>query len=311
MARLARLVVPGLPHHVTQRGNRRMQTFFSEDDYRAYLKLLAEACADSGVACWAYCLMPNHVHLILVPPRTRRPARANRPAGPAPADSLRATLGEAHRRYSRRINLREDWRGHLWQERFHSFVMDEPHLIACARYVEQNPVKAGLVRRARDWPWSSARAHLAGRDDGLCEVAPLIERAAGWLGKDWRALLAGKTPAETLERLRGHARSGRPLGDAAFVADLDAATGRRLAPRRPGRPRNEENWGQYINYCRRPAFKPRKPVLQAVARASEISILSPINSSPAPSSGSPARRAAGDRASSSFGRRKSGGTGRP
>ena len=237
MARLARIVVPGLPHHVTQRGNRRMETFFGEADYRAYRDLLAEACEKTGVACWAYCLMPNHVHLILVPPLEPKAATAETPAGPAPADSLRATLGEAHRRYTRRINSREGWRGHLWQERFHSFVMDAPYLMACARYVEQNPVKAELVGRPEDWRWSSAAAHLAGRDDALCQVTPLLERAADWLGQDWRGLLDGTTGPEALEALRGHARTGRPLGDTAFLERLEAATGRRLKPGRAGRPR--------------------------------------------------------------------------
>ncbi len=98
---------------------------------RAYRALLAEHCRAAGVACWAYCLMPNHVHLILVP---------------SDEDGLGRALGEAHRRYTRRINFREGWRGHLWQERFHSFVMDEPHLLACARYVERNPVTAATAR---------------------------------------------------------------------------------------------------------------------------------------------------------------------
>ena len=121
MSRIARAVIPGIPHHVTQRGNRRLETFFSDDDYRLYIDLLAESCQRSGTEIWGYCLMPNHVHLIMVP---------------ADADGLRASLGEAHRRYARAINQREDWRGHLWQERFQSFPMDEAHLAAAARYVE-------------------------------------------------------------------------------------------------------------------------------------------------------------------------------
>ena len=129
MPRIARIVVPHLPHHVTQRGNRRMKTFFCDEDYLEYLRLLAHWCSRHGNRIWAYCLMPNHVHLIVVP-RT--------------ADGLRRGIGEAHRRYSRRINFRQGWRGHLWQARFASFVMDEPHLIAAARYVERNPVRARL-----------------------------------------------------------------------------------------------------------------------------------------------------------------------
>ena len=113
MARLARVVVPGMPHHVTQRGNRRQPTFFREDDYAAYLELMGQWCRERGVEIWAYCLMPNHVHLIAVPQSE---------------DGLRLAIGEAHRRYTRRVNFREGWRGHLWQGRFASFVMDEPYL---------------------------------------------------------------------------------------------------------------------------------------------------------------------------------------
>ncbi len=215
MARFARVVVPGLPHHVTQRGNRRLETFFGEADYRAYMALLAEYCGKAGVAVWAYCLMPNHVHLILVP---------------KDEDGLRRALGEAHRRYTRRVNLREGWRGHLWQERFHSFAMDEPHLLAAARYVELNPVRAKLARRPADWRWSSARAHLSGRDDALVEVAPLLERVG-----DWRAFLAGGLADDALQAIRRHARTGRPLGGAAFVERLEARLGRPLRPGKRGR----------------------------------------------------------------------------
>jgi putative transposase len=214
MARFARVVAPGVPHHVTQRGNRRLETFFGEADYRAYIALLAEYCAKAGVAVWAYCLMPNHVHLILVP---------------EDEDGLRRALGEAHRRYTRRINVREGWRGHLWQERFHSFAMDEAYLLAAARYVELNPVRAKLKRRARDWRWSSARAHLEGRDDGLVAVAPLLERVG-----DWRAFLTGGLAEDDLEALRRHARTGRPLGGAAFLEALEARLGRPLRPGKPG-----------------------------------------------------------------------------
>ena len=215
MARLARVVAPRVPHHVTQRGNRRLETFFGDDDYRAYRALLAEHCAAAGVACLAYCLMPDHVHLILVP---------------RDEDGLRAALGEAHRRYTRRVNLREGWRGHLWQERFHSFPMDRAWLMAAARYVELNPVRAGLVRRARQWPWSSARAHLAGRDDALVRTAPLLR-----LAPDWKAFLAEGLDEERLEALRRHARTGRPLGAKPWVKRVEQRLGRTLAPQKPGR----------------------------------------------------------------------------
>src|SRR5437868_509366 len=139
MVRLARVVVPLYPHHVTQRGNRRQQTFFCEEDYRAYKSLLGIWCRRLGVGIWAYCLMPNHVHLIAVPESE---------------SALRVALGEAHRRYTRRVNFREGWRGHLWQGRFGSVVLDGAHLFAAGRYVERNPVRAGLWVEPWDYQWS-------------------------------------------------------------------------------------------------------------------------------------------------------------
>jgi putative transposase len=214
MARLARVVAPGLPHHVTQRGNRRQPVFFSDDDYAAYRALLAEGCRAAGVAVWAYCLMPNHVHLILVP---------------RDEDGLRAALGETHRRYTRHVNFREGWRGYLWQGRFASCPMDERHLLAGARYVELNPVRARLTARPEEWPWSSARAHLAGRDDGLAAVKPLLA-----LAPDWAGFLAGGLSDAERDTIRAGERTGRPLGAEKFTARLERRLGRTLARRKPG-----------------------------------------------------------------------------
>ncbi|MDP8225022.1 MAG: transposase [Candidatus Lernaella stagnicola] len=161
MARIARIVAVEHPHHVIQRGNRRQSTFFCDEDYESYLDLMAGWCTKHAVEIWGYCLMSNHVDLIAVPTRTE--------------ESLRLAIGEGHRRYTRRIKFREGWRGHLWQERFHSYPMDEYPLLAAARYVKQNPVRAGMLEKAGDYPWSSAAAHLAGRDDRLVLVKPLLE----------------------------------------------------------------------------------------------------------------------------------------
>lgn len=226
MARLARIVIPGVAHHVTQRGNRRLPVFFSDDDRELYLALLAEAARASGTACLAWCLMDNHVHLILVPERE---------------DGLRATLGEAHRRYTRHVNFREGWRGHLFQGRFASYPMDDAHLMAAVRYVELNPVAARMVARAEDWPWSSARSHLAGKraaDDPLTDVAALGRHV-----RNWRALLrhgleaagldeGGEAVAESIE---ARLRTGRPLAEPEWIVAQEAASGRALAPRRRGR----------------------------------------------------------------------------
>jgi len=218
---MARLVVPNHPHHVTQRGVRRMETFSSVEDYQAYIELMAASCKKAGTQVWAYCLMPNHVHLILVPDCE---------------DGLRAALGEAHRRYTRMINFREKCRGHLWQERFHSFPMDEHYLQACARYVELNPVRAGLVKRPEDWRWSSAGAHLKGEDDGLVTVQPLLDRVGGEVAH-WGQFLAGGIKDAELKKLHMHTQTGRPLGADAWVKELEAETGRRLQAKPPGRPK--------------------------------------------------------------------------
>ena len=146
-----------------------------------------------------------------------------------PGLKRRAALGEAHRRYTRRVNFREGWRGFLWRGRFASFPMDGAHLLACARYVEQNPVRAGLARRARDWRWSSARAHLKGADDGLASVAPLLEMAP-----DWSDFLGGRLAEDDDAAIRARERTGRPLGPDAFVARLETAAGRTLMPGKPG-----------------------------------------------------------------------------
>ena len=214
MARMARLVVPGYPHHVTQRGSRRQTTFFCSDDYEAYLRLLAKAAETASVDVWAYCLMPNHVHLILVP---------------ADESGLAAFLSEAHRRYARRINAREGWRGHLWQERFYSCVMDERHLLMAARYVELNPVRSEICQRPEQWKWSSVHAHLKGHDDSIVKVAPMLERVG-----NWREYLEIEVNEREFDSLREHSRSGRPIGDSTFVEDLERWTGRRLRRAKPG-----------------------------------------------------------------------------
>ncbi|MDT9600695.1 transposase [Sphingosinicella rhizophila] len=226
MARIARIVVPNVPHHVTQRGNRRQDVFFGEEDYAAYKGLVAEACAREGVRCLAWCLMPNHVHLILVPP--------------AP-DALRGALAEAHRRYARRINLANDWTGYLFQGRFASYPMDDAHLMIAIRYVELNPVRAGLTKSAEAWPWSSARAHVGGKPDGLTDLAALAGVHRNWRTMLRQGLEAGDVPDEAAAAIELHQRTGRPWGDAAFLAGLEGETGRALGPGRRGRPRRENN----------------------------------------------------------------------
>jgi putative transposase len=214
MARMPRIVVPGYPHHVTQRGNRRQRTFFYEDDYRYYVELLSQFSQQAGTEIWAWCLMPNHVHLVMVPRHE---------------DGLRAALGEAHRRYTRHINFRQSWRGHLWQERFHSFLMDEDYLLATVRYVERNPVSAGLCETPEQWRWSSAHAHLKGQDDGLVRVKPMLDRI-----DNWSAYLSSNNDTSEIDTIRRHTRTGRPLGSSHFINKLEQLSGKPIAPKRPG-----------------------------------------------------------------------------
>jgi putative transposase len=222
MARLARVVAPGLAHYITQRGNRGQPTFFCDEDYQHYLDTMGQWCDAHQVEIWAYCLMPDHVHLIAVPQS---------------ADGLGRAIGEAHRRYTRMVNAREEWRGHLWQGRFASFVLDEPYLLTAARYVELNPVRAGMVKTASRYRWSSASAHVRGRDDMLVRVAPLLE-----MNPNWRTSLARVIRKEDATLLRAHERTGRPLGEEAFLETLEQDLGRTLRRQKPGpkgRPRSE------------------------------------------------------------------------
>ena len=214
MARLARLVIPGLPHHVTQRGNGRARTFFDDADYALYRDLLAEHCRAADVEVWAWCLMPNHVHLILVP---------------ADADGLRRALARVHRRYAGAIHARRRRTGHFWQGRFGAVAMDEAHLAAALRYVSLNPVRARLVARARDWRWSSTRAHLSGKDDGITARRPVRDRFP-----DFAALLADAPTPDEFVRLRAAESIGRPLGDESFLAGLEKLAGRQLRPGKRG-----------------------------------------------------------------------------
>lgn len=193
MPRIARLVVPGIAHHVTQRGNRQQQIFFTDDDRRAYLDMMAAALKRSNTKCLAWCLMDNHVHLMLVPDKV---------------DGLRAPLASVHTKYAQRINWQHQLGGHLFQGRFASYPMDDRHMMFAARYIECNPVKAGLVSSCEEWRWSSARAHVEGIDDGLTDW-----RELGQYVPNWRAMLAEGLDAGAI--VENALRTGAPLGNVA------------------------------------------------------------------------------------------------
>jgi len=198
-----------------------MQTFFCEDDYQEYITLMANSCRRYEVDVWAYCLMPNHVHFIAVPKQ---------------ANGFRHAMGEAHRHYTRHINFREKWRGHLWQERFGSYPMSENHLLAAARYVELNPVRASMAKEPWSYKWSSAGAHVRGYDDELVRVGPLLE-----IVEDWRSFIEEDITREEMERFRLHERTGRPLGDEAFLERLEKLVSRVLRQQKPGPKKKDTN----------------------------------------------------------------------
>ncbi len=222
MSRAARIVVPGAAHHVTQRGARRQQTFFTDTDYARYVDLIAEGRLKANVSVVAWCLMPNHVHLILVPQTT---------------DGLVRALSSAHQRYTWVINRRNGWTGYLWQRRFHSTPMDDAHLILAIRYVELNPVRARLVERPEEWRWSSVRGRVSGTGDALIEGArpELLANVA-----DWKGFLAEGLDEANARRIRSIETKETVLGGPAFVRHVETMAGRSLETRPRGRPRK---WG--------------------------------------------------------------------
>ena len=216
MARLARVVVPELPHHVIHRGNRRQNVFFRDEDKENYLNILRLQARLFALEVWAYCLMDNHVHLIVVP---------------KDQESLSQAIGETHKLYTRMINFREGWRGSLWEGRFKSMVMDERYVRAAVRYVERNPVRAKVVKKAEEYPWSSAGFRVKKQENPLLSDFYLLEEIS-----DWSQYLGEEEDKEQFGRMRLQSLSGRPLGDVNFLRNLEQRLGRALIKRRPGPP---------------------------------------------------------------------------
>jgi putative transposase len=219
MTRFARIVIPGCPHHITQRGNHRRRVFFSDSDYRFYLKQLRRHFSARSIQMDGYSLMPNHVHQIVIPPT---------------ASSLALGVGCLHNDFARFQQMRQGLTGHFWQNRFFSCPMEEDHYWEAMRYIELNPVRAGLVKQAWDWPWSSAQAHVSGVDDtGLLNMDLWSQR---FNGAQWKQFLEeGSGASDTIRRFRTATQTGRPLGGREFIVRLEQMTGRKLLPQKRGR----------------------------------------------------------------------------
>lgn len=223
MPRLARTVCARVPHHITQRGNRREDVFFSDDDRLAYLEWLKDYAERYGVDILAYCLMTNHVHLIAVP---------------ASEDGLQKALKPLHMRYAQRVNRSRGWAGHVWQGRYFSSALDEEYLWAAVRYVERNPVRAKMVRKAENYRWSSAVAHCGLKSDPVLTRKPIWQRQFESIG-NWSAWLAEGDEPQRLAILRRNVEKGLPCGSEKFVLKLERLAGRALQYRPRGRPKKE------------------------------------------------------------------------
>jgi putative transposase len=216
MPRTARVVVPNCPHHVTQRGNRRCDVFLDAADREQYLDGLAKYAELYGVKVWAYCLMTNHVHLILVPKH---------------AEGLGLLLKQTHQTYATHFNLHTGESGHLWQGRYFSCPLDEDHLWTAVRYVEMNPVRAGLVEAAVGFRWSSAQGHAGLRSD------PVLDSTFPPAGaiKDWQTWLHFES-TEQEKQLQQCTQSGLVCGSESFIKKIERRLKRKLIPGKRGRP---------------------------------------------------------------------------
>lgn len=224
MPRLARMVIPGMPHHVVQRGNNRQDVFFLDEDWGVYLDFLKEYAAQFGLEVMGYCLMTNHVHLVVCPHHE---------------DALAKGVGRTHFRYAQYINRFHRRTGHVWQGRFGSCALDEDHFWTALRYVEQNSVRARMVGQAWEYEWSSAAAHVGEEgDQGLLDLA---EWAKIMPSADWRRALRRRVPKREGVFLWKNTYRGWPLAGDSTVAKFEKLLGRRLRPLPLGRPQGSRD----------------------------------------------------------------------
>ncbi len=220
MPRIARIIIPDIPHHITQRGNNRQDVFFTDDDKVVYLGILKAQADNFGLLIDGYCLMTNHIHLITTPHKE---------------DSLAKAMGRTNLLYSQYINRLHKRGGHLWQNRYFSNVLGQRYFFNALRYIERNPVRAGICRRAWNYPWSSASAHVNGSSDayGLIDAGRWKELSGSM---DWKEVLQGRESEADITKMRAYCRTGRPLGSDSFISKLESKLGRRLRALPVGRP---------------------------------------------------------------------------
>ncbi len=224
MPRTARIVIPDLPYHITQRGNYRQDIFQDNEDRLSYLSWINDYSKKYKLSIFAYCLMDNHVHFIAIPRKE---------------DSLAKVFSISHMRYSQYFNKKKNASGHLWQGRFYSCVLDEGYLLAALRYVERNPVRAGIVRKPWRWKWSSAGVHV-GKENGIInieQITNLIDTST----EEWKEYIGSDENEEEVEDIRKHTLLGRPLGTKDFIAKLGKRIGMVLSVLPRGRPKKQRS----------------------------------------------------------------------
>jgi len=220
MPRLARVVIPNVPYHITQRGNRRDDVFFDDDDREFYLQTLQEYAKKFKVEVWAYCLMTNHIHLILRPSTQK---------------GLQQVLKPLHMRYAQYINKKMGWKGHLWQGRYFSSALDEAYTYSAIRYVEQNPVRAKMVKDPSEYPWSSARAHLGLEPNDILSKIPNSHAPSS--DTEWQSYLNQNNSQESVEIINRNIEKGLPCGNSEFIANMEQESNRDLSYKPIGRPK--------------------------------------------------------------------------
>ncbi len=224
MPRIARIVLEGLPYHITQRGNNKQDVFFVDDDRKVYLEILKQQTEKYGLTIMGYCLMTNHIHLVAIP---------------AQEDSLAKAVGRTHFIYTQYINRFHKRSGHLWQGRFYSCGLDEHHFFAAMRYIEHNALRAGICRKPWNYEWSSAAAHIDA--DSKSELLDLGRWYDMMKAGQWKQLLMQRLPDKAINEIRSGLLRGRPLGSDSFISKLEKLAGRRLRPLPVGRPKKEND----------------------------------------------------------------------
>ncbi len=222
MPRLARNVFPDIPHHITQRGNRREDVFFTDEDRLIYLEWLQLYCEKYDVSILAYCLMTNHVHLVLTPHSV---------------NGLQQVLKPLHMRYSQHINKIKGWKGHLWQGRFFSSPLDDAYTWSTIRYVERNPVQAGMQVKSEDYRWSSAAAHCGLKEESLLATLPCS--MSGIYQDNWSEWLTEPENQGVIDIIQRNVEKGLPCGDDNFISQLEVVAKRSLQYKPQGRPFKE------------------------------------------------------------------------